>query len=68
MMLKLKSVLYPPDATAIMQKCTPSAFLRLLNQSQCQSIIGETGKRLGDQFSEHLRDVEKDDKMHLNRW
>ena len=24
--------------------------------------IGETGRRLGDQFREHLRDVEKDDK------
>ena len=25
-------------------------------------IIGETGRRLGDRFREHLRDVEKDDK------
>ena len=24
--------------------------------------IGETGRRLGDRFREHLRDVEKDDK------
>ena len=24
--------------------------------------IGETGRRLGDQFREHLRDVEKNDK------
>ena len=27
--------------------------------------IGETGRRLGDRFREHLRDVEKDDKREL---
>ena len=31
--------------------------------ADCRSIIyiGETGRRLGDRFREHLRDVEKDD-------
>ena len=29
----------------------------------CKKLyIGETGRRLGDRFREHLRDVEKDDK------
>ena len=30
--------------------------------------IGETGRRLGDRFREHLHDLEKDDKnvTHLN--
>ena len=29
----------------------------------CKNLyIGETGRRLGDRFREHLRDVEKDDK------
>ena len=40
----------------------------------CKKLyIGETGRRLGDRFREHLRDVEKDDKnaskpvdRHLN--
>ena len=27
-----------------------------------KAIIGETGRRLGDRYREHLRDVEKDDK------
>ena len=27
-----------------------------------KNTIGETGRRLGDQFREHLRDAEKDDK------
>ena len=30
-------------------------------------VFGETGRRLGDHFREHLRDVEKDDRTYLNR-
>ena len=34
----------------------------------CKKLyIGETGRQPGDRFREHLRDVEKDDKTHLNR-
>ena len=34
-----------------------------INCSLCKKLyIGETGRRLGDWFREHLRDVEKDDK------
>ena len=33
-----------------------------LRKLRKQPFIGETGRRLGDRFREHLRDVEKDDK------
>ena len=36
---------------------------QFLNVVTCPFIyIGETGRRLGDRFREHLRDIEKDDK------
>ena len=45
---------------ATLRNCRdPSDPLRSL----CKKLyIGETGRRLGDRFREHLRDVEKDDK------
>ena len=36
---------------------------QMLTCTLCKKLyIGETGRRLGDRFREHLRDVEKDDK------
>ena len=38
-------------------------YLGLITCTLCKKLyIGETGRRLGDRFREHLRDVEKDDK------
>ena len=54
--------------------CTSAKVIYCLTCTFCKkSYIGETGRRLGDRFREHLRDVEKDDKdaskpiaRHLN--
>ena len=38
-------------------------YLYCITCTLCKKLyIGETGRRLGDRFREHLRDVEKDDK------
>ena len=38
-------------------------MLHCITCTLCKKLyIGETGRRLGDRFREHLRDVEKDDK------
>ena len=40
-----------------------SLIKRFNEQNFCKKLyIGETSRRLGDRFREHLRDVEKDDK------
>ena len=50
--------------SALLTKKLPT-FLSRLNETctLCNKLyIGETGRRLGDRFREHLRDVEKNDK------
>ena len=43
--------------------CTSANVINCITCTLCKKLyIGETGRRLGDQFREHLRDVEKDDK------
>ena len=43
--------------------CTSANFIYCITWTLCKKLyIGETGRRLGDRFREHLRDVEKDDK------
>ena len=43
--------------------CTSSNVIYCITCTLCKKFyIGETGRRLGDRFREHLRDVEKDDK------
>ena len=43
--------------------CTSSNVIYCITCTLCKKLyIGETGRRLGDRFREHLRDVEKDDK------
>ena len=43
--------------------CTSSNVIYCITCTLCKELyIGETGRRLGDRFREHLRDVEKDDK------
>ena len=43
--------------------CTPANVIYCITCMLCSKLyIGETGRRLGDRFREHLRDVEKNDK------
>ena len=43
--------------------CTSAHVIYCITCTLCKKLyIGETGRRLGDRFREHLRDVEKDDK------
>ena len=43
--------------------CTSANVIYCITCTVCKKLyIGETGRRLGDRFREHLRDVEKDDK------
>ena len=43
--------------------CTSANVIYCITYTLCKKLyIGETGRRLGDRFREHLRDVEKDDK------
>ena len=43
--------------------CTSANVISWITCTLCKKLyIGETGRRLGDRFREHLRDVEKDDK------
>ena len=43
--------------------CTSTYVIYCITCTLCKKLyIGETGRRLGDRFREHLRDVEKDDK------
>ena len=43
--------------------CTSANVIYCITCTFCIKLyIGETGRRLGDRFREHLRDVEKDDK------
>ena len=43
--------------------CTSTNAIYCITCTLCKKLyIGETGRRLGDRFREHLRDVEKDDK------
>ena len=54
--------------------CTSANVIYCITCTLCKKLyIGETGRRLGDRFREHLRDVKKDDKdaskpvaRHLN--
>ena len=42
--------------------CTSANVIYCITCTLCKKLyIGETGRRLGDRFREHLRDVEKDD-------
>ena len=42
--------------------CTSANDIYRITCTLCKKLyIGETGRRLGDRFREHLRDVEKDD-------
>ena len=42
--------------------CTPANVIYCITCTLCKKLyIGETGRRLGDRFREHLSDVEKDD-------
>ena len=44
--------------------CTSANVIYCIACTLCKKLyIGETGRRLGDRFREHLRDVEKDDKI-----
>ena len=43
--------------------CTSANVIYCIKYTLCKKIyIGETGRRLGDRFREHLRDVERNDK------
>ena len=43
--------------------CTSANVIYCITCTLCKKLyIGETGRRLGNRFREHLRDVEKDDK------
>ena len=43
--------------------CTSANVIYCITSTLCKTFyIGETGRRLGDRFREHLHDVEKDDK------
>ena len=43
--------------------CTSANVIYCITCTLCKKLyIGETGRRLGDRFRDHLRDVEKDDK------
>ena len=43
--------------------CTSTNVIYCITCTLCKKLyIGETGRRLGDRFREHLRDVEEDDK------
>ena len=43
--------------------CTSANVIYCITCTYCNKLyISETGRRLGDQFREHLRDVERDDK------
>jgi len=43
--------------------CTSANIIYCITCTLCKKIyIGETGRRLGDRFREHLRDVERNDK------
>ena len=43
--------------------CTSANVIYCITCTRCKKLyIGETGRRLGDRFREHLRDVEKEDK------
>ena len=43
--------------------CTSANVIYCITCTYCRTLyIGETGRRLGDRFREHFRDVEKDDK------
>ena len=54
--------------------CTATNVIYCITCTLCKQLYtGETGRRLGDRFREHFRDVEKDDKnasklvaRHLN--
>ena len=54
--------------------CTSASVIYCITCTLCKKLyIGETGRRLGDRFPEHIRDEEKDDKnaskpvaRHLN--
>ena len=43
--------------------CISADVIHCITSSYCNKLyIGETGRRLGDQFREHLRDEERNDK------
>ena len=43
--------------------CTSTNVIYCITCTLCKKLyIGKTGRRIGDRFREHLRDVEKDDK------
>ena len=43
--------------------CTSTSVIYCITCTLCKKLyIGETGRRLGDRFREHLRDVEKDER------
>ena len=43
--------------------CTSANVIHCITYTLCSKLyIGETGRRLGDRFRQHLRDVEKNDK------
>ena len=47
--------------------CTSANVIYCITCRLCNKLyIGETGRRLGDRFREHLRDVEKNDKLHVS--
>ena len=48
--------------------CTSTNVIYCITCSLCKTLyISETVRQLGNRFREHLCDVEKDDKTHLNR-
>ena len=48
--------------------CTSANVIYCITCTYCKKIyIGETGRRPGDRFREHLRDVERNDKAHQNQ-
>ena len=45
------------------KRCVKINVIYCITYTLCKTLyIGETGRRLGDRFREHFRDVEKDDK------
>ena len=55
--------MYPISLITDHFTCTSTNVIYCITCTLCKKLyIGETGRRLGDRFREHLRDVEKDDK------
>ena len=61
----VEKILGPKSSIKIIDHftCTSANVIYCITCTYCNKLyIGETGRRLGDRFREHLRDVERNDK------